>query len=185
MENLTKSSLYWGIALFIICSLLLIAKAPFVLVWVVLSPGIIMPVLLINNYKEGLSPLSALTLILLSETIYVGCFYFLDLRTNSPWLGLRLVILSGAGAILLKLCYDALISKHIAIKQTFLWPLLIGVISALPSSICAFFFNGGDSTIQNLYCSGIFLIYPTWYFGFAAYINHCKRSTEMIENPSN
>ena len=184
MEDLTKSSLYCGILLFVMCSLLLIAKIPIVMAFVVLSPGIIMGALLIN-YTKGINPLISLLFIILSESIYFGCFYFLDLSNYSKWSGIRILCLSSAGATLLKLCYDLLISRYITTKKTFLWPSLIGVISALPSSLCAFFFDGGESSIQQAFYCGIFLIYPIWYYSFAAYINHCKRHIAVPENASN
>ena len=183
MQSLTKPSLLYGLLLFMICSFLLIVKAAYLLLFIVfLVPGIVMGILLVGHYGQRLNVLNSLAFIILSGLIYIGCFLLLDLRDSSQWLSLRLLGLSGAGAMLLKLCYDLLIFKYITIKQSFLWPLLIGLGSALPSSVCAFFFDRGDSTIQQLFCCGIFLIYPIWYYGFAAYINHCKRPIEAPEN---
>lgn len=168
------------------CSISFILKLAFLsLLIAFLFPGLVMGTLLIDHHGQRLNILNSLGFIILSGLIYVGCFILLNLRDSSQWLSWRLPGLSGFGAMLLKLCYELLISKYITIKQTFLWPLFIGLISGLPSSICAFFLDGSDDTTQYLYICGMFFIYPLSYYSFAAYINYCKRHIKTPKNISN
>ncbi|MGZ3764956.1 MAG: hypothetical protein ACXVB0_09355 [Mucilaginibacter sp.] len=182
MDALTKSSLYSGLILFILCSLSFIGHVAVLLIGIAfLFPGFVFGYILASEDIKSENGLRGFILMILSGLIYIGCFEFLDLDHDSL-LGLRLLALSGIGALLLKLCYDLIISKRLNIKETILIPLIIGVIAAIPSSICTFFINRGSSTIQNLCYCGLFLIYPIWYYCFAAYINHCKKRVALLES---
>ena len=83
---------------------------------------------------------------------------------------LRLLGLSAGGAVLLNICYDLLIFKWFHFKQTIIWPLMIGIITAVPSSVCMIFLyemNTHNITGGFIFC-GMFLIFPLWYYGMAA-----------------
>ena len=105
---------------------------------------------------------------MLSTTIYIFCYWLLDIK-NEDHLYFRLVTSSATGAVLLKLFYDLLVLKKITFMQTFVLPLTIGIGAAIPGAlfICSSFWF----RIDNLHL-GIFSIYPFWYYGMGALIAH-------------
>jgi len=174
---MVRKSLMTGVSLFIFCALMFLIEGAWVLLWVMfLFPGFILGAIIIPPEFDEATSSRCILLVILSGLIYVACFYFLDIKTEA-YMWLRLLGLSGCGAVLLKICYDLLIFKRANLKQTIFFPLMVGTAAAIPSSICMILIHNVNihTILGNSFFCGIFLIYPLWYYCMAKYIVYCKK----------
>ncbi|MBS1525856.1 MAG: hypothetical protein JST19_09430 [Bacteroidetes bacterium] len=180
MENLAKSSLVTGFWLFLICALLVLLNAGYVLMWITLSPGLIFAICVVTYIPENINWFRQLALVILSGSIYITCYYFLQI-VDEKGVCSRLILLSGIGAFALKLCYDILILKSVSITRTLALPLALGIGTAIPSAICMNYFL---VTKNVLLYAGVFLIYPLWYCGMGALIARSLKQLAPLQTIS-
>lgn len=174
--DLIKNSLFSGLFLFVISILLFFIKAASVLlVFAALMPGFCYGIVLSLNEKSIRSP----GLIIWASTIiYTGCFFMLNLKDDSLWFILRLMLASSIGSVLLFLSYYFIINRSYHFKRTLLCMMLLGLSASIPSAICYYLLK---ITHYEIFFLAIFIIFPIWQIAFAALLDKCLKKSFVHE----
>jgi hypothetical protein len=170
-KGAVSRSFYFGLLLFILCTLSMIAKIGVLLL--VIShflPGFLLGILLIETIAHSISSKQQVIFTLLSTSLYIVCVFLTNIakddKTETP---VRLILSSSIGALLLSLFYDLVFKQPISLRKTFLLPLISGFIASLLSAFCLYYFHKVEYDqyiLESVVYSGIFTIFPIWYCFF-------------------
>jgi hypothetical protein len=184
-KDISILSLWSGVSIQIfLLTLLLVHEGTFLLATAYLAPGLIYGFVLAAHDNNRHSDVRDLTFIFLSLVINALCVHEVNLLNDERSAAFNLILCGGAGAALLKTCYDLVLHRRFSFLYTVVLPYIFGVLSTLIPSACMYLApaESNSAFVSGLCWVGILSVYPIWQYLFALNIKmHNNASIRRLQ----
>lgn len=168
MFTFQKTLLIAGCFIFCFATLgMLYQEAIMVILFILFIPAPTLG-LIISLFKKS-AIIKRVLFFLTACVIYILALYIIDIKNiDYKVSGVRILLASTIGAILLQFLFDIIFKTKINLRDTFVRPAVLGFISSILAAIAASFLKIAPTTgwLTVPFFLGFFSIFPIWFYLF-------------------